>query len=148
MLLAQRGRRTQITIVRNEDSGFPNSARLAVQPNSLLSREESTLMVSIGALECLRSGTTTVVENVSKLFDRSTLEGVVEIEVDEEIALGTARALIRRGFPVGPSSGLNYEAARLAWYELGNPEARVVTVFADRMERYFTTELFRPFGGT
>ena len=57
------------TIARgfNEDFGFPNSARLAVQPNSLLSREESTLMVSIGALECLRSGTTTVVENVANI---------------------------------------------------------------------------------
>ena len=54
------------TIARgfNEDFGFPNSARLAVQPNSLLSRDESTLMVSIGALEAIRTGTTTVVENV------------------------------------------------------------------------------------
>jgi 5-methylthioadenosine/S-adenosylhomocysteine deaminase len=49
----------------NEDFGFPNSARLAIQPTSLLSREEATLMVTIGALECIRSGTTTVVENSS-----------------------------------------------------------------------------------
>lgn len=49
----------------NEDFGFPNSARLAVQPDSLLSREEETLMVSIGALEAIRTGTTTIVENVS-----------------------------------------------------------------------------------
>jgi cytosine/adenosine deaminase-related metal-dependent hydrolase len=49
----------------NEDFGFPNSARLAVQPASLLSREEALLMVSIGALECIRSGTTTVVEVAS-----------------------------------------------------------------------------------
>jgi cytosine/adenosine deaminase-related metal-dependent hydrolase len=49
----------------NEDFGFPNSARLAVQPNSLLSSEEATLMATVGALECIRSGTTTVVENVS-----------------------------------------------------------------------------------
>ena len=58
------------TIARgfNEDFGFPNSARLAVQPNSLLSRDESTLMVSIGALGMHpRSGTTTVVENVSNI---------------------------------------------------------------------------------
>jgi 5-methylthioadenosine/S-adenosylhomocysteine deaminase len=46
----------------NEDFGFPNTYRLAVQPNSLLSREEGTLMATMGALECLRSGTTTVVE--------------------------------------------------------------------------------------
>jgi 5-methylthioadenosine/S-adenosylhomocysteine deaminase len=49
----------------NEDFGFPNSARLAIQPTSLLSREEATLMMTIGALECIRSGTTTVVENSS-----------------------------------------------------------------------------------
>jgi len=49
----------------NEDFGFPNSARLAIQPTSLLSREEGTLMATIGALECIRSGTTTVVQNAS-----------------------------------------------------------------------------------
>jgi 5-methylthioadenosine/S-adenosylhomocysteine deaminase len=49
--------------VFNEDFGFPNSARLAVQPNSLLQGEESTLMVTVGALEAIRTGTTTIVEN-------------------------------------------------------------------------------------
>jgi len=55
------------TIARgfNEDFGFPNSARLAVQPTSLLSPEENTLMITIGALEAIRSGTTTIVENSS-----------------------------------------------------------------------------------
>jgi cytosine/adenosine deaminase-related metal-dependent hydrolase len=48
----------------NEDFGFPNSFRLAVQPNSLLSREEATLMAVVGALEAIRTGSTTVVENV------------------------------------------------------------------------------------
>ena len=47
----------------NEDFGFPNSARLAIQPTSLLQREEDTLMVTVGALEALRTGTTTIVEN-------------------------------------------------------------------------------------
>jgi cytosine/adenosine deaminase-related metal-dependent hydrolase len=47
----------------NEDFGFPNSARLAVQPASLLQGEEATLMVSVGALEAIRTGTTTIVEN-------------------------------------------------------------------------------------
>jgi 5-methylthioadenosine/S-adenosylhomocysteine deaminase len=46
----------------NEDFGFPNTYRLAVQPNSLLSRDEARLMVQIAALECIRTGTTTVVE--------------------------------------------------------------------------------------
>jgi cytosine/adenosine deaminase-related metal-dependent hydrolase len=47
----------------NEDFGFPNSAKLAVQPASLLQGEESTLMVVVGALEAIRTGTTTFVEN-------------------------------------------------------------------------------------
>src|SRR2546427_6008401 len=47
----------------NEDFGFPNSARLAIQPTSLLQKEEDTLMVTVGALEALRTGTTTIVEN-------------------------------------------------------------------------------------
>lgn len=46
----------------NEDFGFPNSARLAVQPGSLLQGEEATLMATIGALEAIRTGTTTIVE--------------------------------------------------------------------------------------
>jgi 5-methylthioadenosine/S-adenosylhomocysteine deaminase len=54
----------------NEDFGFPNSARLAVQPNSLLQGEEGTLMVTVGALEAIRTGTTTIVEN-SGGIDRS-----------------------------------------------------------------------------
>ena len=51
----------------NEDFGFPNSARLAIQPTSLLSNEENTLMVSVGALEAIRSGTTTIVEVASNI---------------------------------------------------------------------------------
>jgi len=47
----------------NEDFGFPNSARLAVQPASLLQGEENTLMVTVAALEAIRTGTTTIVEN-------------------------------------------------------------------------------------
>jgi 5-methylthioadenosine/S-adenosylhomocysteine deaminase len=49
----------------NEDFGFPNSARLAIQPASLLEGEEATLMVTVGALEAIRTGTTTIVENSS-----------------------------------------------------------------------------------
>jgi 5-methylthioadenosine/S-adenosylhomocysteine deaminase len=48
----------------NEDFGFPNSYRLAVQPTSLVSREEATLMAVVGAIEAIRTGSTTVVENV------------------------------------------------------------------------------------
>jgi cytosine/adenosine deaminase-related metal-dependent hydrolase len=47
----------------NEDFGFPNSATLAIQPTSLLQGEEGTLMVTVAALEAIRTGTTTIVEN-------------------------------------------------------------------------------------
>jgi cytosine/adenosine deaminase-related metal-dependent hydrolase len=52
------------TIARgfNEDFGFPNSYRLAIRPESLLSDEEASLMAVMGALESIRCGATTVVE--------------------------------------------------------------------------------------
>ena len=51
----------------NEDFGFPNSSKLAVRPGSLLQGEEATLMVTIGALEAVRTGTTTIVEFSSNI---------------------------------------------------------------------------------
>ena len=48
----------------NEDFGFPNTARLPRSPASLLQGEERTLMVQVAALEAIRTGTTTMVENV------------------------------------------------------------------------------------
>ena len=55
--------------------------------------------------------------------------------------MSTTRALIRAGFPVGPSSGMNVAAA--IEVAKGLPEdVRVVTILCDRMERYFSTELF------
>jgi cytosine/adenosine deaminase-related metal-dependent hydrolase len=47
----------------NEDFGFPNSAKLAIRPASLLRGDEATLMMTVGALEAIRTGTTTIVEN-------------------------------------------------------------------------------------
>ena len=49
----------------NEDFGFPNSAHLAVSPGSLLRGDEKTLMATIGALEAIKSGTTSMVEFAS-----------------------------------------------------------------------------------
>ena len=65
--------------------------------------------------------------------------------MSDEEAIETARELIRLGFPVGPSSGLNYRAAMIAAQTVW--PAKIVTVFPDRMERYFTSDLFRPFAG-
>jgi len=47
----------------NEDFGFPNSYQLPMSPRSLISDEENGLMAVIGALESIRAGVTTVVQN-------------------------------------------------------------------------------------
>lgn len=47
----------------NEDYGFPNSANLEQSPESLLSSDEATLMSVLAAVEGLRAGTTTMVQN-------------------------------------------------------------------------------------
>ncbi len=82
-----------------------------------------------------------VAEGIRTLFTAANLPGLVEIEVDDELAIATTKRLHAKGFPVGPSSGLNYAGAAAIARRLG-PEAQVVTVFPDRMERYFSTELF------
>jgi cysteine synthase A len=86
-----------------------------------------------------------VVDHISTIFRPERLPGLQTIEIEDEQALQMARRLIGLGFPVGPSSGLNYLAAQEAARRLADPAARLVTVFPDRMERYFTTELFGPF---
>jgi cysteine synthase A len=86
-----------------------------------------------------------VVDCVSTIFDPRAMSGLVEIEVRDEEALAVTRELIRRGFPVGPSSGLNYRAAQIAAQTIPRDEGQIVTVFPDRMERYFTTDLFAPY---
>lgn len=85
-----------------------------------------------------------VVEGLSQIYREADLPGLMEIDVNDEAALETTRELIRMGFPVGPSSGLNYQAALEAIKRLG-PGSRAVTVFPDRMERYFSTDLFRSY---
>ncbi len=84
-----------------------------------------------------------VVDGLSAIYEafRRESSALVELDVSDDEALEVTRALIRKGFPVGPSSGLNFRAAMMAADSLG-PEAHIVTVFPDRMERYFSTELF------
>lgn len=82
-----------------------------------------------------------VVDCLSTIYRDADLADRVAIDIDDEEALETARRLIRRGFPVGPSSGLNFVAAMRAAREVC-PDGVVVTVFPDRMERYFSTPLF------
>lgn len=82
-----------------------------------------------------------VVDCLSKIYRDANMPRLEELGIDEDVALAVTRQLIRRGFPVGPSSGLNYAAAQTIAERLG-PGASVVTVFPDRMERYFSTTLF------
>lgn len=86
-----------------------------------------------------------VADRISEIFCEDKLPGLLTVEVCDADALACTRELIRRGFPVGPSSGLNYRAAVEVLRRLDDPTAQVVTVFPDRMERYFTTELFSPY---
>ncbi|MBI2068012.1 MAG: cysteine synthase family protein [Deltaproteobacteria bacterium] len=102
------------------------------------------MLEKIGSeIECCSFGSHIpgVVEGVSKLYKKELLPGLIEIEIEEKRAIETTRRLIRKGFPVGPSSGLNFAAALEAQKILG-PSSIVVTVFPDRMERYFSTGLF------
>jgi len=85
-----------------------------------------------------------VVDSVSTIFRHGRLPRLATIEVEDHDALATARELGRLGYPVGPSSGLNFEAALEISRKLGK-DSVVVTVFPDRMERYFTTDLFLPY---
>jgi cytosine/adenosine deaminase-related metal-dependent hydrolase len=48
-----------------EDFGFPPNLRLPAPAQSMLSEEEVTVLALLGALESIKSGTTTLVENAS-----------------------------------------------------------------------------------
>jgi cysteine synthase len=83
-----------------------------------------------------------VIDCVSTIFEPEAMPGLIGLEIRDDEALSATRRLIAAGFPVGPSSGLNYTAAIHAAREHLPPDATVVTVFPDRMERYFSTGLF------
>lgn len=98
---------------------------------------------SFAGLECssISKKIPGVIEGMSKLYDPSLLPCSAEIGIEDALALETTRKLIRLGFPVGPSSGLNFAAAEKVALSQGS-DCDIVTVFPDRMERYFSTELF------
>jgi len=88
-----------------------------------------------------------VVEGLSSILDlRSIGADPDPICLKDHEAIAAARELCKRGFPVGPSSGLNLAGARRLARELG-PGHDVVTVLSDRMERYFSTDLFQDLQG-
>jgi cysteine synthase A len=83
-----------------------------------------------------------VVDSISQIFSQSALPGLATIEVRGDEAMETTRKLMCKGFPVGPSSGLNYRAAEMLSERAEMGDRVIVTIFPDRMERYFSTELF------
>jgi cysteine synthase A len=83
-----------------------------------------------------------VVDGLSTILDERCVGCCEPIHVRDVDALHAARELVARGFPVGPSSGLNLAGARVIARRLG-PGHNVATVACDRMERYFSTDLFR-----
>lgn len=82
-----------------------------------------------------------VVDGLSELYRPEVLPGLVELEVHDNSVLHCTKQLHLAGFPVGPSSGLNYLAAQQAAKRLPK-DSVLVTVLPDRVERYFSTELF------
>ena len=82
-----------------------------------------------------------VVDGVSRIFHPSIFERLQTVEVPQEEALLATRA----AHPPGLSRGAQLRAElrrRGARRQSVEPGAHVVTVFPDRMERYFTTRLF------
>lgn len=82
-----------------------------------------------------------VADGVSEIYSSWDCGVLEEFEVGDGECLEVTRKLWERGFPVGPSSGLNYAAARQAAEQMG-PDKVIVTVFPDRMERYFSHKVF------
>lgn len=82
-----------------------------------------------------------VVEGLSTILDPQSIQLGADITINEYDALCATRELCRMGFAVGPSSGLNLAGARALARELG-PGHTIATVLCDRMERYFSTDLF------
>ena len=62
-------------------------------------------------------------------------------------SLATTKKLWSLGFPVGPSSGLNLSAALKVADRIGF-NRKIVTVFPDRMERYFSHKIFADLAAT
>jgi cysteine synthase A len=88
---------------------------------------------------CVATGIPGVVDCLSGLLDQDGLAMDDDIVITHAEAMGATRELRRLGFPVGPSSGLNFAGARVLARRLG-PGEPVATVFCDRMERYFSLE--------
>lgn len=114
--------------------------------DAVIARVRPTTGVCFAGQPEICGGIPGVVDGVSGLYHPSAVGLGEEIEIADVDAVLTARELCGLGFPVGPSSGLNVAAARHLARELG-PGHNVATVLCDRMERYFSTDLFADLSG-
>jgi cysteine synthase A len=91
-----------------------------------------------GGVPCGIAG---VVDCLSGVLDPAELSMPDDLLVTRADALAATKQQCPWGFPVGPSSGLNFVGAVRLATQLG-AGSHVATVFCDRMERYFSTDLF------
>ncbi|EMI55119.1 PLP-dependent cysteine synthase family protein [Rhodopirellula sallentina] len=82
-----------------------------------------------------------VANGISDIYGQWNCPHLTEWEIPDDECLELTRQLWAKGFPVGPSSGLNMAAAIRVADRLGK-DCAVVTVFPDRMERYFSHTVF------
>lgn len=98
-----------------------------------------------GNIECcsmkFSSDVPGVADGISEIYGSWDCQALTEIEVGDCDCLQLTKTLWSMGFPVGPSSGLNLSAALQVAANLG-AEKNVLTVFPDRMERYFSHKIF------
>ena len=138
----------------NEDFGFPNSYRLAIQPTSLVSREEAALMVTVGALEAIRTGTTTIVENVGGIANAAAaLAGTgircvfAESATDREGGSPMSPEILARGEPPRFSAKMRDEGLQrindlyTAWH--GKEQGRVSVFPAAALAENSSPELLQ-----
>jgi cysteine synthase len=118
----------------------------AAYPHAVIARVRVAGMAADAEQGGVPCGIPGVVDCMSELLDPSALGLADDLEVSFDDAMATTRELCGRGLPVGPSSGLNVAGARALAGSLG-PGAEVATVLCDRMERYFSTELFADLDG-
>lgn len=85
------------------------------------------------------------IDGCSKLFaDWRETPGAAKLRdviIDDFRCLELTHKLWKMSFPVGPSSGLNLAAAIDTARDL-QKDATIVTVFPDRIERYFSHKVF------
>ncbi|HEU5181524.1 MAG TPA: cysteine synthase family protein [Candidatus Polarisedimenticolia bacterium] len=77
---------------------------------------------------------------VPEILDASLIDERIRVSTDE--AASACLDLARAGLFVGQSSGAYFHAARQVARR--EPGARIVTIFSDLGERYFSTRLWRP----